>query len=166
MSQLPEVELGGWQDCADSMAPRHRQSSLAREQAQEMSCIGGGDAAQGCSTAAQHTPRAAKLPSQCVLLLEWSMQLVKGVLETTVYVGKTLLIWPPDAKLAAGRAADELYPKPWALRCVVHPTPSQFRICPSAVETLLAPSDQATSSISRGAQVARWRGQTVSWLSC
>lgn len=108
MSQLPEVELGGWHDCADSMAACHRPSSLAREQAQEMSCIRRSDAVQGCSTVAHHSPRATKLPSQCILL-EWTMQLVKDTLESTVYVGKTLLIWPPDAKLAEGRAADELY---------------------------------------------------------
>lgn len=47
------------------------------------------------------------------------MQLVKGGLESTVYVGKTLLIWPPDAKLAAGCVAGEPYPRPWALCCLV-----------------------------------------------
>lgn len=149
VSQLPEVELGGWHDCADSMASRHRQSSLAHEQAQEMSCIGGGDALQGCSTVAQHTllGQGSRPASAFILLLQWTMQPVKGILESTVYVGKTFLIWPPDAKLAAGRAADEPYPRPWALRCLAgtsHSFPVQD--LPQCCRHSSSTKEQGTSS--------------------
>lgn len=48
------------------------------------------------------------------------LQLVKGILESAKYVGKTLLIQPPDAKLAAGCAADEPQARPWAPCCLCH----------------------------------------------
>lgn len=45
------------------------------------------------------------------------MQLVKGILESTEYVGETFLTQPPDTNVAAGHAAGELCPRFLALLC-------------------------------------------------
>jgi len=65
-----EVQLEGWHACADAMASRHGQSPLVCEEAQEMSGIGGGDALQGCSAAAQDTLGQPSYPASA--LFSWS----------------------------------------------------------------------------------------------
>lgn len=86
-----------------------------------------------------------------LLLLQWTMQPVKGILESMVYVGKTFLIRPPDAKPAAGRAADEPYPRPWALRCLAG-TSHSFPVQDSPQ------CCRHSSSTTRAGHQQRWRG--------
>lgn len=124
--------------------------------------FGGGDAVQGCGAVARYTPRTSKRPSQCVLLLDWTMQLVKGILESTVHVGKTLLIWPPVAELAAGHAADELYPRPWALRSLVgtsHSFPVQDLPQCCTIQRFF--QHQVSRAPAASAEGLRWRGREV-----
>jgi len=74
-----------------------------------------------CKAAAQRprTPSGNQATQPALCSPGAAARLVKGILESTVYIGKTLLLRPADAKLAADRAADEPYPRRWALRCLV-----------------------------------------------